>query len=190
MDGDKRGDVKNMRFLAYHGTDRERAKKILDHSFLVKANDEHWLGNGVYFYLDRSLAQWWTTRPTKKFGEEVHEPAVLECAIETAGFTLDLRKLDDYRWVVEEYAQVIAYLTEKMRVERNSFKRLRCAFCDYLHKQYHLDLMIGTFHLPEQPYLDFKRTPDFDQLQLSYVETQVCVFNQETIVSKRLIEKE
>ena len=58
----------------------------------------------------------------KNFGEEVHEPAVLECAIETAGFTLDLRKLDDYRWFVEEYAQVIAYLTEKMRVERNSFK--------------------------------------------------------------------
>ncbi|MFR2561553.1 MAG: hypothetical protein ACLS8R_01670 [Anaeromassilibacillus sp.] len=50
-----------MRFLAYHGTDRERAEKILAGAFRVKANDEHWLGTGVYFYLDASLARWWTT---------------------------------------------------------------------------------------------------------------------------------
>ena len=69
-------------------------------------------------------------------------------------------------------------------------KKLRCSFCDYLYKQYRFDLIVGTFHLPEQPYLDFPRTPDFDQLQLSYVETQVCVFNQAAIISKRLMEKE
>lgn len=187
---EKRGDVKHMRFLAYHGTDRERAEKILAGAFRVKANDEHWLGNGVYFYLDSSLARWWTTRPTRKFGEDVHTRAVLECILEPPGRILDLRKLDDYRWFVEEYAQVIDYLTEKTHVERSSFKKLRCAFCDYLYKQYRFDLIVGTFHLPEQPYLDFPRTPDFNQLQLSYVETQVCVFNQAAIISKRLMEKE
>ena len=39
---EKRGDVKHMWFLAYHGTDRERAEKILAGAFRVKANDEHW----------------------------------------------------------------------------------------------------------------------------------------------------
>ena len=114
----------------------------------------------------------------------------MECVLEPPGRILDLRKLDDYRWFVEEYAQVIDYLIEKTHVERSSFKKLRCAFCDYLYKQYRFDLIVGTFHLPEQPYLDFPRTPDFDQLQLSYVETQVCVFNQAAIISKRLMEKE
>lgn len=178
-----------MRLLAYHGTDRGCAEKILQGGFRVKPSEEHWLGNGVYFYLDRSLAQWWTTRPTRKFGGEVREPAILECVLEPSGKVLDLRRLDDYRWFAEEYAAVIAYLAEQAHVEQVSFKRLRCMFCDYLHKRYGVDLLVGTFHLPEQPYLNMRCTPDFDKLCLSYVETQVCVFNQAAIVSRRLVEK-
>lgn len=180
-----------MRLEAYHGTDRSCAEQILrEGSFRVKPSEEHWLGGGAYFYLDDSLAQWWTTHPTKKFGTEIHRPAILKCTIETEGPVLDLRKLDDYRWFAGEYAFALDDLAEYACVERGSFKKMRCAFCNYLHKQYQFDLIIGNFYLPEQPYLQFERTPEFAQLQLSYIETQVCVFNQKIIVNKRLTRKE
>ena len=41
-----------MEFTAYHGTTLESAKKILDEGFTYSLGNEHWLGDGVYFFVE------------------------------------------------------------------------------------------------------------------------------------------
>ena len=55
-----------LKLQVYHGTEFEIAQKICKEEFICKKNLEHWLGNGIYFYLDKPLAKWWTTNPSKK----------------------------------------------------------------------------------------------------------------------------
>ena len=66
----------------YHGTDYTLGQIICGEEFSIKKNDEHWLGNGIYFYHDLSLAEWWTTQPTSKFGSFINNPAIITCEIE------------------------------------------------------------------------------------------------------------
>ncbi|MBR3809179.1 MAG: hypothetical protein IKK46_02615, partial [Clostridia bacterium] len=54
-----------------HGTDASVVNDILKNGFIYKPNDEHWLGDGIYFFLDENLAEWWTTNPTKKSGMHI-----------------------------------------------------------------------------------------------------------------------
>ena len=46
----------------YHGTDLKCAESIRTNGFVPRYSSEHWLGNGIYFFEDRALAEWWTTR--------------------------------------------------------------------------------------------------------------------------------
>ena len=48
-------------FDCYHGTECKAAESILEQrQFVVKRRDDHWLGNGVYFFLDdKRKAAWW-----------------------------------------------------------------------------------------------------------------------------------
>ena len=41
-----------MKFIGYHGTTRDSAKSILKTGFLFSKGNEHWLGDGVYFFVE------------------------------------------------------------------------------------------------------------------------------------------
>ena len=66
----------------YHGTDKSVVDDIMRSGFRCKPNKEHWLGEGIYFFIDKSLAEWWTSNPSKKHGVNVTNPAIIECTIE------------------------------------------------------------------------------------------------------------
>lgn len=174
----------------YHGTDLENARHILDTNFICKHSKLHWLGNGIYFYFDLSLAKWWTTNPSKKFGVEVTTPAIVKATIEipdSASF-LDLRKLSDYKEFsnifFDEYLPLLRLGT--FSINSTNRRRIRCSFCDYLKAQYSLKAIIGNFSLPNQPYLtDYRILAS--QLQLYYIETQMCLFDTSYIIKKELI---
>lgn len=187
---------KEIYIQAFHATDLENAKNIIYNGFSYRPNKEHWLGNGIYFYLDYSLAEWWATKPSKKFGAEIKTPAILECTIGTEkDKILDLRELTDYHAFAHIYAN--EYLPKifdgtigiegannpinNLELEDELLKKIRCSFCDYLNEQYELDLIIGTFNLPNQPYLSEVYGKGFKNFSLDYVETQICVFNPEII---------
>ena len=88
----------------YHGTDQSVAQDILRQGFRCKENKEHWLGEGIYFYIDKSLAEWWTTNPTTKHGMAINNPAIIECTIEVdEDKVLDLRTLKGYEKYVDLY---------------------------------------------------------------------------------------
>ncbi|MCM1267553.1 MAG: hypothetical protein NC302_06580 [Bacteroidales bacterium] len=177
----------------YHGTDLKNAKKILNGNFKIKKNEEHWLGNGVYFFEDDSLAKWWTTKPTAKFGtSQITTPAVIECQIEIEKQDiLDLRCLEDYKFFSEIYKDV--YL--KQMLYNGSEKpleiaKLRCAFCDFMQERYQYKMIIGTFYQPKQPYLPTKYGKYFKKFKLPYVEIQYSVFDKSVIVKKEILKME
>lgn len=180
----------------YHGTDYLIAQKIAQDSFVFKYNEEHWLGNGVYFYLDFSLAEWWTSKPSKKFGADVYKPAIIKCSLSIdEDEVIDLRKLKDFLEFSKIYKndflpEVFSGRIACHGVNGNSIfntKKLRCTYCDYLKTQYEIRAIIGTFHLPEQPYLIEDYGDGFKRFDISYTETQICVFDQNIITDKKII---
>lgn len=181
----------------FHGTDYKNAVKIKSEGFTYKPNKEHWLGNGVYFYQDYSLARWWTQNPTSKFGTKVEKPAILCCKIEVDdNKVLNLLKLEDYfmfRSIFEKefyprYRQRrIKYIPHTLIVgmelplEPISKEKMRCAYCDYLKREFELDMIVGNFYKVDQPYLPQEPMNIFDSFLLQYTEIQICIFNTDII---------
>lgn len=60
-----------MNICCYHGTDEASSQSILSSKeFIVKRRQDHWLGNGVYFFIDDfKKAEWWANQITKKNGK-------------------------------------------------------------------------------------------------------------------------
>lgn len=174
----------------FHGTDMELAKKIQSEGFSIKPSKEHWLGNGIYFYSDYSLAKWWTTNPTNKFGTMVKEPAILKCSITKHDLkVLNLLKLEDYKLFCEDFEKYFwpKYI-EAHPKEIPNYKQIRCAYCDVLKAMYDLDVIIGNFNILEQPYMPQIQNKTLETLNLRYTEIQVCVFDK-NIVSIDEIER-
>lgn len=179
-----------MNIRAFHGTDYYIAKKIVKEGFSFKKNPEHWLGNGVYLYQDYSLAKWWTTNPTRKFGSEVKERAIISCKLNIdRDKVLNLLKLDDYLQFSQIFEEEF-YAEYKLRnpIKPPSWTQLRCAYCDYLSMTYELDAIIGNFNKQDQPYLPGKHNNEFDDFLLQYTEVQICVFNED-IITGMTVEK-
>lgn len=178
---------------AFHGTDIRNAESIIKSGFICKPNKQHWLGNGVYFYMDYSLAQWWTTNPTNKFGVNIKNAAIIKCKLRVnEKYVLDLRKLNDYTKFVDIYRnEFLPFLFRGELTADNhelvDTKTLRCTYCDYLNIKHKYKLIIGTFYLPEQPYMPAEYGVFFDTFNISYIESQICVFDSSVISSKELL---
>ena len=160
----------------FHGTDAACAETIMINGFKCNKSIEHWLGNGIYFYLDEGLAIWWTTRPTNKYGTNITKPAIVKCTIELSeNKILDLRKINDYKKVVDLfkdfYNTYIIYKGDKIP----TMEQIRSAFFDFCYIYYKYDAIIGNFYLPNQPYLEGISKGYFKDTHLEYIETQICI---------------
>lgn len=194
--------MKKVAIEAFHATDMVNAMQIIENGFTYKPNKSHWLGNGVYFYLDYSLAEWWSTNPSKSFGARIKIPTIIKCQLfSNTDRILDLRKLADYHNFVKIYIDDFmpkvfngtidldipnvndlgSNNRDNLNFNSETLKILRCAYCDFLSAQYEVDLIIGTFNLPNQPYLPKNYGIGFELFSLNYIETQICVFNQDII---------
>ena len=181
------------KITGYHGTDKSVADAILRDGFVCKQNTEHWLGNGIYFFADESLAKWWATNPTQKHGVRITEPAIIECLIEAdEQRVLNLCSLDAYQPYVKRYNEFTKSWIRAYRVKNEiNFRQLRCLFFDYLFTLYDIDVMIAPFLNPDQPYMPpFHDNSFSDQMHIMYTEVQICVHpeKQEVIKSKVLKE--
>jgi hypothetical protein len=182
--------------VVYHGTDYNIAKIIEKTNFKYKRSKKHWLGNGIYFYKDITLANWWTTKPSNSFGTDISKAAILKCVLMIReDRVLDLRKLDDYLWFSEQYTKEFLPMiySGEIKIQKDkdtgkfNSKRLRCAFCDFIRHQYKIDAIIGTFNLPKQPYLPKEYGDGFKDFALEYIETQICIFNKKVIKEKKIL---
>ena len=186
---------------AFHGTDKKFVSGLINDKFIYKQNDEHWLGNGAYFFADYSLAEWWTTNPTSKFGVRVKDRAIIRCEITVQeDAVMDLRKLSDFNQFVDTYREEFHPLLMSGRIvckgvdpdhidkdNKTATNRIRCFYCDYLKYRFPLKMIIGNFYKPDQPYLPTEYGELFQKFDITYIETQMCIFDQTVIIDKEEI---
>lgn len=173
-----------MKITVFHGTNLSNARIIKEEGFKVKMNKRHWLGNGIYFFEDYSLAKWWTTNPSENFGTIVDQPAIITCKLLLdSSRILNLLLLEDYTQFVEIFEKEFYPMYKKHNVINFEFDEevLRCTYCDFLKKGYHIDAIIGNFYIPTQPYLPVIHDLEFERLLLTYTEVQYCIFNSKII---------
>jgi hypothetical protein len=183
--------VSGVEIELYHGTDEKWISSILSDGFVAKENRRHWLGNGIYFYTDKALAEWWTTNPSDKFGNNIATPAIIQCTLVAADSEVfDLRSFENFRLYFERFKKFYNTLySPHTTMAEIEIDKLRCTFFDWLFDAFKYKAIIGTFLSEAQPYYDpFKQDgADFEQLELVYNEVQVCIptSQQEIIKNKK-----
>lgn len=174
------------RYTAYHATDKHNVESIISNNFTFNKSDEHWLGNGIYFFIDVALAREWGKKaPTKKFGT-IENYAIIEAIIEVDDdYVCDLTMLDDYKFVAQKFSEFCAILSSRSVVLENaSYLNLRCAFFNELVRKYNFKCLISNFE-DRKNFIDKNLWKTFRKIKTVYIETQICVTDNSCIVSKK-----
>lgn len=169
------------KITAYHGTDNKYLHSILNNGFQCKTNDEHWLGNGVYFFIEYHLAEWWAMNEHKDFGKNITNPIIIEVNISSSKDTIvDLRILDDFNWIAKKYDEFQDVIFQYGSTSNNKidYRKLRCSFFDWINKSHGKKIIIGGFQKNNCNYINNKLPTQF---RLPYIEYQVCVYDNSII---------
>lgn len=170
--------MKEVEFNAYHGTDQKYLHSITINGFKCKENDEHWLGNGIYFFIDYDLAKWWTLIKHSKFGNNVDTPVVIEVELSCdSDDIVDLRVLENYNWIYKQYNEFHRNLL-CCGSHKLTSNKLRCAFFDWLKEEYDIKVIVAGFQKNSPSYLQGNL---LDVFNIPYVEYQVCVYDASII---------
>ena len=70
---------------------------------------------------------------------------------------------------------------QKYPSEKTLWKKIRCAYGDYLKKEFEMDMIVGNFNKVDQPYQPTSSTEIFNLFLLQYTEVQICIFNTDVI---------
>lgn len=179
--------------LAYHGTKSDVCDKIIKNGFIIKPNIEHWLGNGIYFFIDSQLAKWWTSNPTTKFGTVSNSKGAIltyDIHIDDKVSVLDLRNLEDYMNFTNTFVALHSTFKKTLKnYIKVSFQSVLCSVFDYFFNTGY-DIIIGAYFLPKQPYLETVDKALFENFGLSYFEVQVCVKNTKQFDLLKFVGKE
>lgn len=172
------------KIIVYHGTDAQYANDIIKNGFKCKTNKEHWLGNGIYFYLDYNTAKWWANTPKVKFGSQIKNPIVIKAKINSnRNNTFDTRIYDDYMYLLELFEEFLDKLCKNGKVNNHiSIDRLRCMFFDWVYSEFEdIEIFIAGFEKRKE----CNNSNDLKyKLKVPYIEYQMCVFNNDLITEK------
>jgi hypothetical protein len=174
-------------YVGYHGTDKSCADDIIKNGYIPKPNNEHWLGEGVYFYIDKQLADWWTSKPSNKFGVEITNPVVIETVIKCFPETcLDMRTLCVYSFLCKKHQEFVSLTYSKIRKTKRvqDPKQLRCAFFNYIKNTENKNVIIGVFQNYGGDYLKNKLPEEY---HMPYCETQICVSDSKCLRDSHII---
>jgi len=97
--------------IGYHGTRRATANDLVDGApFTASANDDDWLGHGIYFWEYAPLQAWWWAR--RRYGED--DAAVVGAMIHL-GSSLDLLDPANVGLLRAAHTNMVAMLTPAQR---------------------------------------------------------------------------
>lgn len=178
-------------YVAYHATDKSNANAIIEDNFLYHPSDVHWLGDGVYFFLDKELAfRWGYFCPTKKYGK-ISVPAVIEALIRVDDDELfDMRKLESFNEAMFRFDEFWNYVRGyyiDTNPDRDFYDRLECAFFNWLTSKLNLKCIICEFDKRRISFAQTDSSHVFNKLRLSYMETQMCVKDVSLIIDRKEI---
>lgn len=165
---------------AYHGTDRKYLADIKKNGFQCKKNEQHWLGNGIYFFLDEKLAEEWAKDTPSLFGH-AHNPnpvVIVVLLASTDENTIDTMIEEDnifleqcYDEFYKEMKQQGEYFDLSSRIGKN---KMRCLFFEWIHRVYGIEIFIVGF--------EKERKRNVSQIfGIPKLEYQVCVYDKKLI---------
>lgn len=190
-----------MNEIGYHGTCSKYRYSIEKDGFdpdKSKHRDDHWLGQGVYFFDDYDKALWWASTIAAR--NENCGAVIFKAIIDAP---------DDEVLDLNDYKQLDAFMTEtlktieeikrtcpgKMPIFEDS--KFRAVFFDYYKKRNSISVIIGTFQKEFAGYTT-KRSYAEKEMQrkimnitgIKYSERQICVSKKECIKSTKLVYNE
>ena len=190
-----------MNKTGYHGTCSKYRysieKKGLDPSECKHRND-HWLGQGVYFFDDYDKAMWWASSISSQndncggiiFQSDIDAPDEEVLNLD------DNKQLDTFiTKTLETLEDIKKSCSGKMPIFVDS--SFRAVFFDYYKEQNKISVIIGTFQKEFAGYTT-RRNYYERELQkkimgiigIKFQERQVCVSKKECIKSTKLIYNE
>lgn len=173
---------------AYHGTDEKYLRDIMNNGFIVKHNPKHWLGNGIYFFLDYDIAKWWSHSPTNLFGtgEKNKKPVVIKVKVcSNPEKVLDTRIFDDYKELLDLYKEFFNELTKGTISDSIGKEKLQCMFFDWVHSNYEIEIFIAGF---DKTKTNSRNSNSLKyNFKIPYIEYQMCVFDNRLILQKESV---
>lgn len=175
------------RYTCYHGTIQKFADNIKNtKKFKIEIRNNHWLGNGVYFFVDNfSEAEWWSKQAKKKFIREnkLDEQKVKQQVIQLQ-INIDPERLLDLD-VVSEIDALNNFMRELRKEDLyifgpNKNKEIeRCAIID-LYAEYK-EYKAACYTFESKAKLSKKSNNFMISIGLEKHAKQLCVFDQSII---------
>ena len=177
-----------MNLQGYHGTCSFAKESIAQHGLdpvRTQYRPDHWLGQGVYFFLSQKQAYWWGSTPLIN---KVQLTAPDEIVI----------YLDDNEQVALFFSRVVdAYLQAPSEEEWPIFtdETLRAVFFDYYKEKYGISVIIETFQKDCVRYAGDLQYGErlavqkdlTKRLGVYFKETQVCVSDKSCIKEMMIV---
>lgn len=167
------------KYLVYHGTPYDNIEKIINNNFYISQGDQHWLGNGVYFYPEKFYAYKWNQNRINKMNRSGIEEkqGILEVEIECeVDKIFDLDTLE-HKIILKKIIERIKNFTSE-DIEGTAINIL----FNELNYDEKFNMIIATFALRRYVMKLPKERLDF------LPEKQICVKNLKCIVNLKEVE--
>lgn len=186
-----------MNLQGYHGTCSFAKESIAQHGLdpvRTQYRPDHWLGQGVYFFLSQKQAYWWASSVSSH--NRGSTPLIYKVQI-TAPDEKVLN-LDDNEQVALFFSRVVdVYLQAPSEEERPIFtdETLRAVFFDYYKEKYGISVIIETFQKDCVRYAGDLQYGErlavqkdlTKRLGVYFKETQVCVSDKSCIKEMMIV---
>lgn len=193
-----------MEFKGYHGTSSVHKQSIADGGLdpeKCRYSRKHWLGQGVYFFLNKKQAWWWAQEVSCVNNKSVAVPVVVSAKIHVKKEALlDLDNNEQVslffsRLILDkEYAESLI----DRKVVFNDKQQFRALWFDYYKENYKIDVIKCTFVKDCVKYagnivLDEALTYQKElsrELGVYFKETQLCVSRKVCIADVQVVSEQ
>ncbi|GAA0365700.1 hypothetical protein GCM10008932_17350 [Alkalibacterium iburiense] len=174
-------------FNLYHGTIQGHINEILKtKQFIFKSRNDHWLGNGVYFFVDDiNKAIWWSEMATRRFNKTQEDRGIL--FIE--GYKIKREKLLDLDSEKDREKMTNFWKNNQKTVRMNLTSKdeeqrkieARAKLINVLVDYHKMSAVKYTFHKDHVNKMSF-----LENLDLSNNEIQFCIVDTDSINFKKV----
>lgn len=190
-----------MKELGYHGTCSKYQYSIETEGFdpdKSKYRDDHWLGQGIYFFDDYEKSLWWaktTSSQNNNCGSIVFE-SLIEATDDIVLNLDDNHQLDAFMTEILHLLEDIQKeCPEKMPIFEE--KNFRTVCFDYYKQTKGISVIIGTFRKDIAGYTTKRNSRDkktqkkiMNIIGIQFNERQICVSQKNCIKSTKLVYNE
>lgn len=190
-----------MKELVYHGTCSKYHDSIETEGFdpdKSKYRDDHWLGQGIYFFDDYEKSLWWaktTSSQNNNCGSIVFE-SLIEATDDVVLNLDDNHQLDAFMTEILHLLEDIQKeCPEKMPIFEE--KNFRAVCFDYYKQTKGISVIIGTFRKDIAGYTTKRNSRDkktqkkiMNIIGIQFNERQICVSQKNCIKSTKLVYNE